>query len=31
MLLDSGPLIDEEIGKAVASLFAFLDHEENAS
>ena len=28
---DSGPVTDEEIGKAGRSLFAFLDQEENAS
>jgi hypothetical protein len=28
---DSGPVNDEEIGKAGRSLFAFLDQEENAS
>jgi hypothetical protein len=28
---DSGPLLDEEIGEAGRSLFAFLDQEENAS
>jgi len=28
---DSGPLADEEPGDAGQSLFAFLDHEENAA
>ncbi len=29
--LDSGPISDEELGEAGKALFAFLDHEENAS
>ena len=28
---DSGALTDEEIGEAGRSLFAYLDHQENAS
>lgn len=28
---DSGPLTDEEIGQSGRALFAFLDHDENAS
>jgi hypothetical protein len=28
---DSGPLADEEIGKAAKALFGFLDQDENAA